>query len=72
MYLPGRRPVAKAGFDRDTFAIHVWRSVRAHGDTKTEKSCRTLELPLRAADALRRASRAPDLPAAQGGGGVVR
>ncbi|WP_309237005.1 hypothetical protein [Actinomadura sp. BRA 177] len=48
------RPVAKAGFDRDTFAIYVWRSVRAHGDTKTEKSRRTLELPLRAADALRR------------------
>ncbi|QKW32610.1 hypothetical protein HUT06_17785 [Actinomadura sp. NAK00032] len=36
------RPVTKAGFDRDTFAIYVWRSVRAHGDTKTEKSRRTL------------------------------
>ncbi|GAA1825602.1 site-specific integrase [Actinomadura chokoriensis] len=48
------RPVTKAGFDRDTFAIYVWRSVRMHGDTKTDKSRRTLELPLRAADALRR------------------
>jgi integrase len=25
--------------------VSVWRSVRAHGDTKTEKSRRTLELP---------------------------
>jgi integrase len=31
----------------------VWRSVRAHGDTKTEKSRRTLGLPEMAADALR-------------------
>ena len=31
----------------------VWRSVRAHGDTKTEKSRRTLALPQIAADALR-------------------
>jgi hypothetical protein len=31
----------------------VWRSVRAHGDTKTEKSKRTLRLPERAAAALR-------------------
>ena len=31
----------------------VWRSVRAHGDTKTEKSCRTLGLPTMAPDALR-------------------
>jgi integrase len=30
----------------------VWRSVRSHGDTKTEKSRRTLRLPLMAADAL--------------------
>ena len=33
--------------------IMVWRSVRAGGDTKTRKSRRTLELPHRAADALR-------------------
>jgi integrase len=31
----------------------VWRSVRAHGDTKTEKSRRTLALPHMATDALR-------------------
>jgi integrase len=31
----------------------VWRSVRAHGDTKTEKSRRTLALPQIAIDALR-------------------
>jgi integrase len=31
----------------------VWRSVRAHGDTKTEKSRRTLALPEIAVDALR-------------------
>jgi integrase len=30
----------------------VWRSVRAHGDTKTEKSRRTLGLPAMAANAL--------------------
>jgi integrase len=30
----------------------VWRSVRSHGDTKTEKSRRTLGLPQMAADAL--------------------
>jgi integrase len=31
----------------------VWRSVRSHGDTKTEKSRRTLGLPRMAVDALR-------------------
>ena len=31
----------------------VWRSVRSHGDTKTEKSRRTLGLPQMAVDALR-------------------
>ncbi len=49
----GWRPVAEAGFDHERFAIYVWRSVRAGGDTKTEKSRRTLELPGQAADALR-------------------
>lgn len=34
--------------------IHVWRSVRAGGDTKTKKSRRTLALPLRGTDALTR------------------
>jgi integrase len=33
--------------------VAVWRSVRAHGDTKTERSRRTLQLPQRVADALR-------------------
>jgi len=33
--------------------IDVWRSVRAHGDTKTGKSRRTLALPQIAVDALR-------------------
>ena len=31
----------------------VWRSVRSHGDTKTERSRRTLGLPQMAVDALR-------------------
>jgi integrase len=47
------RPVTEAGFDHERFAIYVWRSVRANGDTKTEKSRRTLELPAEAAEALR-------------------
>lgn len=34
--------------------IEVWRSVRAHGDTKTRKSRRTLALPARCVEALRR------------------
>jgi integrase len=33
--------------------VDVWRSVRAHGDTKTEKSRRSLALPQIAVDALR-------------------
>jgi hypothetical protein len=39
----------------------VWRSVRSHGDTKTDKSRRTLALPRMAPDALRvtRPSRPP-------------
>src|SRR4051794_3230761 len=47
------RPVAEAGFKHKRFAVYVWRSVRKHGDTKTEKSRRTLELPKQAAKALR-------------------
>ena len=47
------RPVTEAGLDHERLAIYVWRSVRANGDTKTEKSRRTLELPGQAADALR-------------------
>ncbi|HEY1914293.1 MAG TPA: site-specific integrase [Streptosporangiaceae bacterium] len=33
--------------------VSVWRSVRSHGDTKTESSRRTLELPEAAVEALR-------------------
>jgi integrase len=33
--------------------VAVWRSVRAHGETKTERSRRTLALPRMAVDALR-------------------
>jgi integrase len=47
------RPVTEVGFDRERFAIYVWRSVRAGGDTKTEKSRRTLKLPSEAAKAMR-------------------
>jgi site-specific recombinase XerD len=45
--------VTEAGFEHNTFAVYVWRSVREDGDTKTEKSRRTLEIPDRAAEALR-------------------
>ena len=39
------RPVTEAGFRRKKYAVYVWRSVREDGDTKTEKSRRTLEIP---------------------------
>jgi integrase len=32
----GWQPVTDVGFDHKKFAIYVWRSVREHGDTKTE------------------------------------
>ena len=41
------RPVTVAGWEHQQFAIYVWRSVRATGDTKTRKSRRTIALPLR-------------------------
>ena len=47
------QPVTEAGFNHEKFAIYVWRSVRATGDTTTSKSRRTLELPDRAAKALK-------------------
>ena len=47
------QPVTEAGFDHEEFALYVWRSVRVDGDTKTEKSRRTLKLPAQAEDALR-------------------
>jgi len=38
--------------DLEAGTISVWRSVRAHGDTKTNRSRRTLKLPEIAVDAL--------------------
>jgi integrase len=54
----GWQPVTTAGLDprpggEDQFAIYVWRSERFGGDTKTDKSRRTLALPHRCVDALR-------------------
>jgi integrase len=48
-----RRPVADTGFRRKKYAVYVWRSVREDGDTKTEKSRRTLEIPDDVAKALK-------------------
>ncbi len=39
--------------DLEAGTISVWRSVRAHGDTKTNRSRRTLKLPEMAVEALR-------------------
>jgi integrase len=39
--------------DLDAGTVSVWRSVRAHGDTKTERSRRTLKLPAAAVRTLR-------------------
>jgi integrase len=54
----GWQPVATAGFDHarageSRFAIYLWRAQRHGGDTKTQKSRRTLALPSRCAEALR-------------------
>ena len=54
----GWQPVTTAGFDAarsgdGRHAIYVWRSDRYGGDTKTEKSRRTLALPTRCVEALR-------------------
>jgi integrase len=46
-------PVTEAGWGHHEYAVYVWRSVRATGDTKTRKSRRTLALPQRCVDALR-------------------
>ncbi|WP_395110722.1 tyrosine recombinase XerC [Actinomadura sp. SCN-SB] len=46
------RPVDEAGWEHQEFAVHVWRSVRRGGDTKTEKSRRSLKLPARCVLAL--------------------
>ena len=49
------RPVTEAGFRRKKYAVYVWRSVRQDGDTKTEKSRRTLEIPERRCQGTQRA-----------------
>jgi integrase len=43
--------------DLEAGTIMVWRSVRAHGDTKTNRSRRTLKLPEIAAEAVREQKR---------------
>ena len=47
------RPVTETGFTHEKYAVYVWRSVREDGDTKTEKSRRTLEIPNDVAKALK-------------------
>ena len=54
----GWQPVTTVGFDParaddDRYAIYVWRSERYGGDTKTEKSRRTLTLPQHCVEVLR-------------------
>jgi integrase len=44
---------AVAYVDLETGTVAVWRSVRSHGDVKTEKSRRTLRLPQASVEALR-------------------
>ena len=58
----GWQPVTSAGFEppgtaEDRYAIYVWRSERDGGDTKTEKSRRTL--PIRPPSITNRAVRRP-------------
>lgn len=55
----GWQPVTAVGFGgaaagEDRFAIYVWEAERAGGDTKTPRSRRTLALPQRCVDALRK------------------
>ena len=42
----------RVNLDGNPPTIDLWRSFRAHGDTKTSKSRRTLELPARCVEAL--------------------
>ena len=54
----GWQPVTTARFDAaragdDRYAVYVWRSERHGGDTKTQRSRRTLALPQRCVEALR-------------------
>jgi integrase len=48
------RPVGETGFDHEQVAVFVWRAQRAGGDTKTPKSRRTLALPRKCVEALRK------------------
>ena len=55
----GWQPVSEVGFGgvcagESRFAIYVWRADRSGVDTKTQKSRRTLALPLRCLEALRK------------------
>lgn len=43
----------RRSFRHDKYAVYVWRSVREDGDTKTEDSRRTLEIPDDVARALK-------------------
>ena len=43
----------RVDLDGDPPTLNLWRSVRSGGDTKTERSRRTLELPARCVDVLR-------------------
>ena len=69
------RPVTEAGWEHDKFAIYVWRSVRASGDTKTRKSRRTQALSKRCVSVLqvRQEQQANELSAAarRTAGGLV-
>lgn len=47
------RPVSEAGWDHEKYAVNLWRSVRAGGETKNRKSRRTLALPKLCVTALR-------------------
>src|SRR6202040_4333106 len=55
--------------DLEAGTISVWRSVRAHGDTKTNRSRRTLKLPEVAVEVLR-GQRQRQARGRAGGGGV--
>src|SRR4029077_20369177 len=54
--------------DLDAGTISVWRSGRAHGDTKTNRSRRTLKLPEIAEEALREQRRRQARERAEAGG----
>jgi integrase len=57
--------------DLDARTISVWRSVRAHGDTKTVRSRRTLRIPQIAIEALQEQLRRQAGERARAGGAVA-